>query len=71
MNHNRLIGKIRLWFGFCPKCNSDAPHLYSCPVCEYNEAPKEYWWNRFIMWRQKKDMPTFINPIMKKGGDTE
>ena len=27
-------GRIRLWWGFCPKCNSDAPELYSCEICD-------------------------------------
>lgn len=27
----------RIWiWGFCPKCNSDAPDLYECPVCEWD-----------------------------------
>lgn len=29
----RLRGAYRLWWGFCPKCNSDAPHKYDCDVC--------------------------------------
>jgi len=58
-NRNRILGKIRLVFGFCPRCNSDAPNLYTCPVCEYNYASKEFWWQRFIFWREGKDQPTF------------
>ena len=50
----RLQGRWRLWWGFCPQCNSDAPELYACPVCEYyhGEYPpsaetKAAWWARF------------------------
>ena len=27
------IAKYRLFFGFCPKCNSDAPAIDACNVC--------------------------------------
>ena len=27
------IAKYRLFFGFCPKCNSDAPAIDTCNVC--------------------------------------
>ena len=50
----RLQGRWRLWWGFCPQCNSDAPELYACPVCEYyhGEYPpsaetKAAWLSRF------------------------
>lgn len=49
-----LAGKYRLFWGLCPWCNSDAPHLYDCPICEYYNGkyppPKELknkWWKRF------------------------
>lgn len=43
-----LTGRFRLLFGFCPNCNSDAPELYDCPVCEHNRFYlKNYWWKRF------------------------
>ena len=58
MNKNRIIGKMKLLVGWCPACNSDAPGLYSCPVCEYSEAPKVYWWIRFLRWREGKASPT-------------
>jgi len=57
----QLIGWIRLkvW-GFCPKCNSDAPKLYDCEVCNWEnqyEGYKFVWWNRFIkqLKQPKKD----------------
>lgn len=54
----RIInGGIRLFFGFCPKCNSDAPELYDCKVCNWyqtsfsgmpDKETKAIWWDRFI-----------------------
>lgn len=56
----RAVGAVRIAMGFCPKCNSDAPELNSCSVCQSyrssdfgNEFPpskirKEEWWNRFM-----------------------
>jgi hypothetical protein len=40
MNKLKLIrGKMRIFWGFCPKCNSDAPELYDCNVCSnYNNS---------------------------------
>jgi hypothetical protein len=26
---------FRLLFNNCPECNSDAPRLYTCPVCQF------------------------------------
>lgn len=37
-------GRLRLNFGFCPQCNSDAPKLYDCPVCNWNKRQKALWW---------------------------
>ena len=28
-----IKAKYRLFFGFCPKCNSDAPDIDNCDVC--------------------------------------
>lgn len=52
----KIIGRWRLLFGNCPKCNSDAPEMYDCNICDYknnyNNRTKAqdriYWWNRFI-----------------------
>jgi len=51
----KLRGRWRLWWGFCPHCNSDAPELYDCPVCEYyrgayppSPETKQRWWSRFV-----------------------
>ena len=35
----KLIGRWRIALGFCPMCNSDAPEVYSCPLCHgYQQA---------------------------------
>lgn len=44
------------FLGFCPNCNSDAPNMYDCDVCDnissrdtkMYRASKIYWWNRFM-----------------------
>lgn len=53
----RILGKWRLWLGFCPACNSDAPAVDTCPVCkawEVNnwrrEFPPSAEW-KALMWR--------------------
>ena len=49
-----LQGYIRISFGFCPYCNSDAPLLYDCPVCCYDigypfvgKVKCKVYWDRF------------------------
>lgn len=42
-----IRGKFRMFWGFCPNCNSDAPELYDCPICEYNKVHKTWWWARY------------------------
>ncbi len=51
-----LRAEYRLLFGFCPQCNSDAPALYYCPVCNYysqmyppTKETKQGWRER---WRE-------------------
>jgi hypothetical protein len=29
-----LLGLWRYWWRLCPACNSDAPELDDCPICE-------------------------------------
>ena len=42
--------RIKIW-GFCPKCNSDAPELYDCKVCKWDDSSpfgkekRERYWN--------------------------
>lgn len=57
----RVIKLINGWvrvfiWGLCPKCNSDAPELYDCKVCNWyrtsdrgmpNKATKKEWWQKF------------------------
>jgi hypothetical protein len=48
----------RLMWGFCPKCNSDAPEIYDCTVCKSyghvmkglfpEKVVKERWRTRYI-----------------------
>lgn len=59
----RAVGAMRMLFGFCPECNSDAPELGTCKVCEgyhatsigYTFPPipetKDRWKRRFLMAR--------------------
>jgi len=51
----RLIRHYTAWkrvilHGYCPECNSSAPKLYDCPICNYDthspfsrERRKELW----------------------------
>lgn len=47
------IAKYRLFFGFCPKCNSDAPAIDSCNVCNSERSyppskhKKQTWFNTY------------------------
>ena len=53
-----LRGRWRMWWGVCPLCNSDAPALYRCRVCEFWEPPwrtlgsrgvsPDLWWDRYL-----------------------
>jgi len=51
-----LRGHWRLLFGFCPSCNSDAPEIDICSVCNGYRYPqifpppkdiKRQWWEYF------------------------
>lgn len=52
-----FIGNYRLFFGNCPKCNSDAPEMYDCNICDYKDnyhgrkksEDRRFWWNRFLL----------------------
>ena len=40
----RLRANMRLRSGFCPACNSDAPEMYDCKVCEaWNHHNRPTW----------------------------
>lgn len=44
----RAIGNYRMWWGWCPSCNSDAPAIDTCPVCVSGDAqmdiePEDVW----------------------------
>ena len=42
-------GRYRMWWGWCPACNSDAPALDHCRVCGgyLSGWDKSEWWARF------------------------
>jgi predicted amidophosphoribosyltransferase len=45
-----MFGAIRMFWGWCPRCNSDAPRVDRCPVCKnaQGKAVAEWlWWKRF------------------------
>lgn len=44
-----LIAKYRLFFGFCPKCNGDAPAIDGCGICngERSYPPSKH---KKMMW---------------------
>lgn len=59
-----LIGKLRMLLGFCPCCNSSAPELYDCAVCNFyhgkfppSSATKRLWWENYIK-EPKTHLPT-------------
>ena len=54
-----LRGRLRLFFGFCPQCNSDAPEKDNCKICDNfsGYARKEQrikWWPNYISSLNKK-----------------
>jgi len=56
-NLRLLIGAWYYSFGFCPKCNSTAPELYDCSICNHNKTPKAEWWDNFteeVFWEDEK-----------------
>jgi len=47
-----IQGRFRLFFHFCPACNSDAPKKDNCKICDnfYGCADaklRKTWWNKF------------------------
>lgn len=57
----KIIARLRLFWGLCPECNSDAPNVYDCIVCKQglsricqpSETLKAIWWARYL---QKLDI---------------
>lgn len=68
----RLRGKWRMHFGFCPACNSDAPGVDRCEVCngytghssEFppNAARKSVWLRRFMQGKGVRDFMAHGSP---------
>lgn len=50
-----LIGRYRMIWGWCPRCNSDAPAVDTCPVCRFDghwrDRTSEAVWRRFAYRR--------------------
>src|SRR5690349_24517701 len=49
-----ILGLYRIWLGFCPKCNSDAPELDTCDFCDQrslwrNHEQRRHW---KYQWKQ-------------------
>ena len=38
-----VIGRLRLWLGSCPRCNTDAPEMDFCAVCDGRGAGTGDW----------------------------
>lgn len=49
----RIRGRWRLWLGYCPACNLDAPALYDCQVCEYYQGPWPAGYRTLALWRKR------------------
>ncbi|HZH64774.1 MAG TPA: hypothetical protein VEY10_07750 [Flavisolibacter sp.] len=51
----RMIGKWRLYLNYCPECNSCAPKLHHCEVCNadtkshynWSKEVEQTWWKRY------------------------
>lgn len=52
---HRLVGKWRLYWNYCPECNSCAPKMQGCAVCNadtksyfvWNKEVEQTWWRRY------------------------
>jgi hypothetical protein len=69
-----IKGRIRLLFGFCPKCNSDAPKMYNCNVCNWyqtglsgmpSKQTKIEWLQRFNKYIEQKRFYEFLRSNKK------
>ena len=72
----RLRGRWRLWWGLCPLCNSDAPALYHCPVCQYYQGPrpipadlKILWWAKYEYVESEKAKKALEKEADEEEGD--
>ncbi|HYO21571.1 MAG TPA: hypothetical protein VER36_04130 [Flavisolibacter sp.] len=51
----RLIGKWRLYLNYCPECNSCAPKMHHCEVCnsdtkayfDWTKDVEKAWWRKY------------------------
>lgn len=51
----KQVGAWRMWWGWCPACNSDAPEVDECEVCrmgwKFRNEPRatmDVIWQRFL-----------------------
>jgi hypothetical protein len=52
----RIIGKWRLYLNYCPECNSCAPKIHHCEVCNadtkshfnWSKEVEKTWWNKYV-----------------------
>ena len=56
--------KFRLFLGRCPACNSDAPDVYHCKICNNwsamgvpSDDMKSAWWRRYKMAKCTHGLP--------------
>lgn len=68
LNKSWWLGRWRLLFGYCPACNSGAPLMRDCPICNgYSQASghtfppakglRRFWLLKFWMWRRGQGIP--------------
>ena len=60
----RLRARWRLWWGLCPHCDSQAPAMHICGVCQGfrwwvhgrpTPALKAVWWERYVRQVLRKE----------------
>jgi hypothetical protein len=55
MDTKNIIAWIRIFiWGFCPRCNSDAPEMDECPVCEHDTSSPFSIKKRKELWKKHK-----------------
>ena len=51
----KIKGWLRIWiWGFCPACNSSAPNLYDCKVCNFDTHSPFSYNKRKLYWKKFK-----------------
>jgi len=66
-----LLCEWSLWRNLCPECNSDAPRLYDCRVCQFHsshpltEAKKRDFRRRFLFPETFRNLPNRVRRTNK------